>query len=252
MAGSYQPFVNNGQYAKPVCYTKVTDVEGNVILDGTPKFYQIYKPETVAIMNSLLREPLLPANTAFGLGGTAPGFGIKNAKGEDITTSGKTGTADGNRDKWFVGYTPYYIGAVWYGYDGRLKTINIPGNDTMNAIKIWHNIMTKIHASLAPEVFYEPPTLIKQEICISSGLLATDGCRAAGKDGLTYVVMENFMPGVDINPTATCDKHPVSAIPTPTTPPVSSDSSSTSVSTSAASTSGVSSAASSAGASGTP
>lgn len=213
MAAAYQPFPNNGQYAVPVCYTKVTDVEGNIILDGTPKFYQVYKPETTAIMNSLLQEPLLPANTAFGLGGTAPGYGIKNAKGEAITTSGKTGTADGNRDKWFVGYTPYYIGAVWYGYDGRLKTINIPSNDTMNAIKIWNNVMTKIHASLAPEVFYEPPTLIKLEICISTGLLATDACKAAGN----YVITENFMPGVDINPTTYCTKHTSAIVePTPT------------------------------------
>jgi len=212
MAGAYQPFSNNGQYAKPVCYTKVTDVEGNIILDGSPEFYQVYKPETVGIMNSLLQEPLLPANNAFAHGGTAPGYGIKNAKGEAITTAGKTGTADGNRDKWFVGYTPYYIGAVWYGYDGRLKTINIPGNDTMNAIKIWNNIMTKIHANLAPEAFYETPTLIKLEICISTGLLATDGCKAAGAASLPYVVTENFMPGVELNPSTYCTVHPASAV----------------------------------------
>lgn len=215
MAAAYQPFANNGQYAKPICYTKVTDVEGNIILNGVPKFDQVYKPETAAIMNSLLQEPLLPANTAFNHGGTAPGYGIKNKKGESITTAGKTGTADGNRDKWFVGYTPYYIGAVWYGYDGRLKTINIPSNDTMNAIKIWHNVMTKIHASLSPDTFYEPPTLIKSDICISTGLLATDACRAAGSGRSTFVVTENFLPGIEINPTAYCNKHVLIVTPTP-------------------------------------
>ncbi|MHB1483417.1 MAG: transglycosylase domain-containing protein [Saccharofermentanales bacterium] len=214
MAAAYQPFANNGQYAKPICYTKVTDVEGNIILNGVPRFDQVYKPETAAIMNSLLQEPLLPANTAFGHGGTAPGYGIKNKKGEPITTSGKTGTADGNRDKWFVGYTPYYIGAVWYGYDGRLKTINIPSNDTMNAIKIWNNVMTKIHASLAPDTFYEPPTLIKREICISTGLLATDACRAAGSGAHRFVITENFLPGVDINPTTYCTRHVFTPKPT--------------------------------------
>lgn len=232
MAAAYQPFANNGQYADPVCYTKVTDSDGNVILDGTPEFYQVYKPETAAIMDGILQEPLLGPTTALGYSGTAPGFGIKNSKGEAITTCGKTGTADGNRDKWFVGFTPYYIGAVWYGYDGRLKTINIPGNDSMNAVKIWNRVMTKIHASLKPESFYEPPTLVKLEICVTSGKLATDACKAAGN----YVITENFLPGVDINPTAYCDKHiskitPTPSIPsltgTPTvTPGISSDSSS--------------------------
>ena len=136
-------------------------------------------------------------------------------KGESITTGGKTGTADGNRDKWFVGYTPYYIGAVWYGYDGRLKTINIPSNDSMNAVRIWHNVMTKIHANLAPAVFYEPPNMIKQEICISSGLLATDQCKAAQylplPDGTMpagpYVITEYFVPGCELNPTTYCTVH---------------------------------------------
>jgi membrane carboxypeptidase/penicillin-binding protein len=165
-------------------------------------------------MNALLTEPLLPANSPFGRSGTAPGYQIKNAKGELISTSGKTGTADGNRDKWFVGYTPYYIGAVWYGYDGRLKTINIPSNDSSNAIKIWHNVMTSIHAKLVPADFYEPPTLVKLDICMSSGKLATEGCSKAGK----YVVKENFLPDVDINPTDYCTVHdkyiPVTAAPT--------------------------------------
>lgn len=220
MAASYQPFANDGQYAKPVCYTKVTDVEGNIILDGTPEFYQVYKPETIAVMNNLLAEPLLPANTSFNQPGTAPGFSIKNAKGEAITTAGKTGTADGNRDKWFVGYTPYYIGAVWYGYDGRLKTINIPKNDTMNAIKIWHNVMTKIHAKSTPESFYEAPNMLKLEICINTGLLATEACKKAsigkdGKIGLPHFITETFVPGNELNPTTYCTLHTEAIAPTP-------------------------------------
>lgn len=242
MAAGYQPFANNGQYAEPVCYTKVTDTDGNIILDGTPKFYQVYKTETAAIMNNLLTEPLLPANSPFGHAGTAPGYQIKNAKGELISTSGKTGTADGNRDKWFVGYTPYYIGAVWYGYDGRLKTINIPSNDSPNAIKIWHSVMTSIHAKLVPDEFYEPPTLVKLDICMSSGKLATEGCSKAGK----YVVKENFLPDVDINPTDYCTVHnkyiPVTATPAPTltgaaTSSVSTDSTTSSSSSSSGATS---------------
>ncbi|MHB1452880.1 MAG: transglycosylase domain-containing protein [Saccharofermentanales bacterium] len=217
MAAAYSTFTNNGQYADPVCYTKVTDVDGSILLDGTPKFYQVYKPETAAIINSMLVEPMTPSTNAFRGNGTANGYQIKNAKGELISTAGKTGTADGYRDKWFVGYTPYYVGAVWYGYDGRLKSINIPKSDFMNAVKIWHDVMTRTHAALEPKDFYVPPTVIEMEICLASGKLATADCRTAGN----FVIKELFIPNAGINPTEYCDIHqPVVTItPSPSPDP---------------------------------
>ncbi|MHB8961565.1 MAG: transglycosylase domain-containing protein [Saccharofermentanales bacterium] len=240
MSAAYCAFPNNGQYADPVCYTKVTDVDGSLLLDGTPRFYQVYKPETAAIINSILVEPMTPSTNAFRGNGTASGYELKNAKGELISTAGKTGTADGYRDKWFIGYTPYYVGAVWYGYDGRLKSINIPKSDFMTAVKIWHNIMTKVHAALEPKDFYVPPTVVELEICISSGRLATNECRAAGN----FVIKEIFLPDTAVNPTEYCDIHlPIVTItpePTPTTAISQSESSSISGSSSSQ-TSGVTS-----------
>ena len=32
--------------------------------------------------------------------------------------------------------------AVWYGYDNRLKTIEIPKGDQSNAVRIWFDVMT--------------------------------------------------------------------------------------------------------------
>ncbi|MDO8599482.1 MAG: hypothetical protein Q7S02_05210, partial [bacterium] len=34
-----------------------------------------------------------------------------------LALRGKTGTTDGARDAWFVGYTPELLVAVWVGYD---------------------------------------------------------------------------------------------------------------------------------------
>ncbi len=258
MAAAYATFANNGQYADPVCYTKVTDADGSVLLDGTPKFYQVYKPETAAIINALLVEPMTPVDSSFPGTGTAAGYEIKNGKGDLISTAGKTGTADGYRDKWFVGYTPYYVGAVWYGYDGRLKSINIPKGDFMNAVRIWHNVMTKTHVSLEPRDFYVPPTVVKMDICVDSGKLATDACRALNvtvtvdpegnivdpdpKDN--HVITEYFLPNSPANPTDLCDIHTASVIVTPEPTPDPASSSDT-VSGSGPDSSGTSSAASS-------
>jgi len=212
MAYAYQPFANNGQYSPPVSYERVTDIDGNIILEKFPSFYQAYKPESAAIMADLLKEPLKSVYNAFPSRGTAAGRTIKNSAGKEIATAGKTGTTENNRDVWFVGFTPYYVGAVWYGYDGRLKTINIPLGDSANALNIWANVMNKIHSSLEPADFYYPPSLVEMEICIISGKLATQACEEAGK----YVYKDYFLPGAAINPSEVCDIH---LMPTPSPTP---------------------------------
>jgi len=211
MAGGYNTFANGGLYTKPVAYTTVTDIDGNVILQNTTRFQQVYKPETAYIMTKLLEEPLSGSNTAFGHGGTASymSFPLKNAKKQQISTAGKTGTTDNNRDKWFVGYTPYYTAAVWYGYDNRLKTIEIPKGDQSNAVRIWHDVMTRLHADLQPRNWYVPPSVQSAEICIQSGQLATPNCELAGR----YVIKEYFLPGTV--PTTYCEFHNPVVTPSP-------------------------------------
>ena len=36
-----------------------------------------------------------------------------------MTIAGKTGTTDDNRDRYFVGFSPYYCAAVWTGYESN-------------------------------------------------------------------------------------------------------------------------------------
>lgn len=200
---AYQPFANNGQYAPPICYEKVTDTDGNIILERRPTYYQVYRPESAAIMTDLLKEPMRGVYNEFPYRGTASGRTIRNSEGKEIPTAGKTGTSDNTRDVWFVGYTPYYMGSVWYGYDGRLKTINIPDPDSRNALNIWHQVMTEIHSDLEPIGFYYPPTLEEREICLKTGMLATEFCKEEGD----FIVKEYFIPGSDTIPSEFCDVH---------------------------------------------
>lgn len=65
-------------------------------------------PQTASIMNQLLQNVLYSSvGTA---GGRYPTAG-------NMRSFGKTGTATDERDLWFVGGTPYYVTAVWWGYD---------------------------------------------------------------------------------------------------------------------------------------
>jgi len=160
MAAAYATFANGGKYYKPITYTKVIDGAGNVVLENKQEPVQALKPTTSYIMANLLRAPIeLSMGTA------------KSAKLSGMTTYGKTGTTNDNKDKWFVGFTPYYVGAVWYGYD---QPKSISGSNP--ATGPWKKVMTKIHEGLDNARVKQPDGLEEVDICLDSGKIARRGC----------------------------------------------------------------------------
>lgn len=163
MAAAFASFGNGGNYYKPYCYYEVTDSTGeNIVLKSNPEPEQIISPETSYIMNQLLR-------TVFtGSVGTAKGYGVKG-----FTTFGKTGTTTDNFDRWCVGGTPYYIAAVWFGYDYN-KQITASGNP---AGRIFKSIMDSVHSGLAAKSFDQfSSKVVQRTYCTQTGLLASSSC----------------------------------------------------------------------------
>ena len=118
IAAAYVPFANRGIYYEPVSYTKVTDKDGNIILEKKPAYNTVYDEATAFIMTDMLKDVCRPSRRPGESGGTAAKLGtIVNAKNQVIPTAGKTGTTDDDKDRWFVGYSKHYVSAVWYGYD---------------------------------------------------------------------------------------------------------------------------------------
>ena len=67
----------------------------------------------------------------------------RRAQLDGVQVSGKTGTTNGWRDAWFVGYTGNFSGAVWMGNDDYSPTKRMTGG-TIPAL-IWHNVMAYAH-----------------------------------------------------------------------------------------------------------
>ena len=203
MAAAYTTFATGGIYTKPYAYTKVLDSDGNVVLEHVANQHRVYREDTSFLMTSMLQDVITS--------GTAKNkvMPIQNANGENIAVAGKTGTTDDNVDKWFCGYTPYYAAAVWYGYDNRLRTTEIPKGDRNNAQLIWNDVMQKIHQDLPGAEFPIPDNIVKETVCTSSGMKATDYCKNADTDVTDY-----FIVGSYLTPQDDCTFH-VSPTPTP-------------------------------------
>lgn len=73
------------------------------------------------------------------------GSGARAALG-DRPVAGKTGTTQGARDAWFVGFTADYVAGVWMGYDDNSKLTGVTGSGL--PAEIWRETMERVHKGL--------------------------------------------------------------------------------------------------------
>lgn len=166
MAQGYTALANYGNYSEAVSYTKVVDANGNIILSNEEnETTQIYEhPESTAYyVNDLLTNVV------------EDGTG-KRAAINGIDVAGKTGTTTDNKDRWFAGYTPYYVGVCWFGYDERYGLPDLSPNP---ALALWSDVMDEIHEGLPDKSFNEPAEgdFVEATYCLDSGLSPARACR---------------------------------------------------------------------------
>lgn len=164
VAAAYGTIANQGQYIKPCFYNKVLDHDGNVLLENTMETKQVLKSSTGYILTEMMTDTI------------KSGTGTK-AKLGDMPVAGKTGTTTDSKDLTFVGYTPYYVGSIWLGYDTYDSTVkNMSDVNQSQHIVLWQKIMSKIHENLEVKDFEMPDTVVKAKVCKISGKLASSGC----------------------------------------------------------------------------
>lgn len=188
MAAAYSAFVNNGTYIEPHTYTKVLDNQGNVLLEKKPEVIDAMSEETASYMNYLLSKVMSP-------GGTGNLARLSNG----MAAGGKTGTTDDDKDRWYVGYTPYYSAAVWYGYDSP-KTI---AKGLSPALSAWKSIMNEIHKDLPAKDFATSKNFSTVNVCSVSGLLPNECCSS---DPRGSCVISGYFHEDDV-PTKRCKVH---------------------------------------------
>lgn len=181
---AYASIANGGTYMVPKLYTRVTDSDGNVILDNTdPKHRQVLKETTAYLLTDAMEDVV-----------SAPGGTGGACRLNNMAVAGKTGTTTDSHDVWFAGYTPYYTCTVWAGYDNNIGMSTSSGNDQSAIAKsLWKAVMARVHEDLPRKEFTRPEGIVEVRICTKSGKLPIDGvCDAFG-----CVATELFAEGTE-------------------------------------------------------
>lgn len=165
MAAAYATIANDGMYITPTFYTKVEDSNGNIVMEPEQETRRVLSEGNAYILKSILTGPVIGAD------GTASTCRIS---GQDV--AGKTGTTDDNKDRWFCGFTPYYTGATWFGFDQPENLYPAGANYPNRACKLWASVMKKVHADLPGARFERPSNIVSARICMDSGKQATESC----------------------------------------------------------------------------
>lgn len=168
LTGAYGVFPNGGVLTKPRLYTTVQDKDGTIIVQQDPFSHRVLDEQTAYLMTSMLQSVVR--------GGTAA---RAQRIGQNI--AGKTGTTNGNKDAWFLGFSPSYVCGVWVGLDqpgklGRKET------GSSAALPIWMEMMAYALESETERSFKQPEDITTMLICADNGLLPTADCSSTYKE----------------------------------------------------------------------
>lgn len=197
ITAAYSIFTNKGVYNQPRLYTQVVDSEDNIILDDGCESSVVLSEQNATIMTKMLKNVVNY--------GTATAVSLRG----NVEVAGKTGTTNSDHDRWFIGFTPYLIGGVWYGYAEPDSLSRVQGNPAAN---IWNEVMTLAHqkyfeqaaaSGTGVKTLEEATGIVAMTVCRDSGKLMTEACRAdpRGNRGQVCYYAEGTTP------TSFCDCH---------------------------------------------
>lgn len=131
LTAAYAPFANGGYAVAPHVVLRVRDEAGNTLYTRDASgFGRVIDPIHGRAMNAMLSRTLI-----IGTG--------RRAALTTWTGAGKTGTTQGLRDAWFVGYTANLTTGVWLGHDDNSPMDGVTGGGL--PADVWQAYMTDAH-----------------------------------------------------------------------------------------------------------
>ena len=159
MTGAYAGILNGGSAVTPYGLTALQLMgDDEVLMDA----------QTAGIGERIIREDAARQLTWMMSQVVERGTG-QRARISGWQIAGKTGTTQGSRDAWFIGFTGDYVTGVWMGYDDNRKLSGVTGGGL--PATIWNETMTRVLANRQPT----PLPMIIPEQPATGGILESQG-----------------------------------------------------------------------------
>jgi len=158
---AYGVFANDGIKNEKTAILKIEDAKGNIIERFQSQPEKVLEPQISRMISDVLSD-----NTA-----RAPIFGANSALYfPDRPVAAKTGTTEGYRDAWTLGYTSSLAAGVWVGNNDN-SAMARAGAGIAAAGPLWHDFFQKAYANKTkncrnkenlPDNYFCPPPEVEE------------------------------------------------------------------------------------------
>jgi penicillin-binding protein 1B len=153
-----------GVRARTITTLLVTDRGGEAVVRADAGHERVYDAAEAYLVTSALRGAV-----EHGTGRALRDMGYRGP------VAAKSGTTNGFRDAWFVGYTPSLAVGVWVGFDDG-RSIDLPGSRA--ALPVFARFLAAASSFREyQDAFVMPPGVEIVEVDPETGLRAGPGCR---------------------------------------------------------------------------
>ncbi|MBL8677752.1 MAG: PBP1A family penicillin-binding protein [Myxococcales bacterium] len=179
MTNAYATWAASGRYSAPRIVTRIIAPGGRELpLPEAAPSRQVLSPAEAHLVTSMLTTVI------------ERGTG-QRARVLARPIAGKTGTTNGGRDAWFVGYTADLVAGVWVGFDDR-QPLGSGEEGARSALPIWVRFVRDYVSIRRPPAvdFVRPDGIVTAFVDPSTGMLA----RPSQPDALEEIFLSGTEP----------------------------------------------------------
>ncbi|WP_342069063.1 transglycosylase domain-containing protein [Yoonia algicola] len=179
MTGAFAGILNGGSAVTPYGLTDL-----RLMGDDTP----LMDASSVGIGERIIRQEAARELTWMMTKVVEQGTGTR-ARIDGWQIAGKTGTTQGSRDAWFIGFTGDYVTGVWMGYDDNRRLTGVTGGGL--PATIWRETMLRVLSGQQPTPL--PMTIPQRPF--ATGVIESQGGEAPAQDILN--LLDSILTGTN-------------------------------------------------------
>ncbi len=182
---AFSVFANNGKKIPYKSILKVEDKDGKILLnnqDKQPKEKRVLSAQTAKNINNILSDNKARSFV----------FGNKNNLTLNRPVAAKTGTTNGFKDAWTIGYTPNLVAGVWVGNTKNSK-MGEGADGSSVAAPIWNYYMSNVLKNKPVEKFEKSePRYVDKPIL--KGVLPKEETKTLKIDKISQKLATDYTP----------------------------------------------------------